>query len=65
MVYSFEFLTKQTSMLAPNAVEKNSTSKILSHSVSVTQLVIRVFYNLLTTQEWQYCQHCFGHAIQN
>ena len=25
----------------------------------------RVFHALPTTQEWQYCQLCFDHAIQN
>ena len=25
----------------------------------------RVFHDNSTTQEWQYCQLCFGHATQN
>ena len=25
----------------------------------------RVFHDLSTTQEWQYCQLCLGHVIQN
>ena len=24
-----------------------------------------VFHDLSTTQEWQYCQLCFAHTIQN
>ena len=43
----------------------NDFLKLEKNPFIASEVVNRVFHDLPTTQEWQYCQLCFGQAIEN
>ena len=49
-------------VLVSVASEKNNR---VSNRFPIVYRNSRVFHDLSTTQDWQYCQLCFDHAIEN